>query len=81
MAMGMKRDFPRDDWGFPVRGSVKELVVDPRPTIMVENKKKYEPNRKKRLPPLPPPPKNEAREDGFLPSKGIWSFDPSEEES
>ncbi len=31
----MERDFPRDDFGIPIRGSKKEfLVLDNRPTIM-----------------------------------------------
>ncbi len=31
----MERDFPRDDFGIPLRGSKKDqLVLDPRPVIM-----------------------------------------------
>jgi hypothetical protein len=83
VAMGMRRDYPRDDWGFPIRGSEKELVVDPRPQIMVENKKKYEHNRslKDRRPKVPEKPNNHPRKAPLPFSNGRWSFDPGQEES
>jgi hypothetical protein len=38
----MKRDFPRDDFGLPLRGSKREmLVMDPRPQIMKPENKPY----------------------------------------
>jgi hypothetical protein len=40
--MAMKRDYPRDDFGRKVPGSSRELVVDPRPTILKrENKERH----------------------------------------
>ncbi len=43
LATDMKRDWPRDDWGRPIRdGRGKLLVLDPRPTIMVSPRPVYQ---------------------------------------
>lgn len=41
MAMDMQRDFPRDDWGYPLRGQGKVLVVDKRPNILIPPRPTY----------------------------------------
>lgn len=75
----MRRDFPRDDHGLPLRGSKRELVVDPRPTKMIEDKKKYEQNYQKRDRRFKFAKKatHVPRKEVFAFSKGRWSFDPS----
>lgn len=41
VAMSMDMDFPRNDLGWPVEGSRRELKIDKRPTIMVPPRKTY----------------------------------------
>lgn len=41
MATGMVRDYPRDAWGRRIPGKPRELVVDPRPTKIIEDKRNF----------------------------------------
>lgn len=43
IAMGMKRDYPRDDYGRRIPGKTRELVIDIRPNIMVPARPTYTP--------------------------------------
>lgn len=44
-ASSMKRDFPRDDLGRPLREYGRELVIDKKPNVMRPERKTYhEPN-------------------------------------
>ena len=70
-ALGMRRDYPRDDWGVPLRETGKELVLDPRPQIMIEEKKKYEPPRKRQVRTA-----YNSQSDGYDRKTGRWSFAP-----
>lgn len=81
-SLGMKRDYPRDDLGFPLRGSKRELKVDPRPTVMTQYKKGYEPNlpKRDRRQKVAQAPKNLPRKEKLPFREGRWSFDPGEAE-
>lgn len=39
MTKDRRRDWQRDDWGHPMRDKPRVLVLDPRPTIMLPEKK------------------------------------------
>lgn len=41
MVRDMERDFPRDDLGRRVEGRERELVIDPRPTLLVPPRQTY----------------------------------------
>lgn len=42
IASAMERDYPRDDWGRPIRDNRgRELKIDIRPTIMIPPKPTY----------------------------------------
>lgn len=42
MTVDVKRDFPRDDWGYPIRGSRRDqIAIDPRPAIMIPTRSTY----------------------------------------
>lgn len=41
VARSMNRDYPRDDWGRPIRECGRELKIDSRPSVMVPPRPTY----------------------------------------